>query len=258
MSEFAIISIATGAKYLNYWKNLVISIKTVDKSLSKVKFYLLTDNPLEAKEFGTEQNVELQTFKIESYGWPEATLLRYREILKIENQISEPVLIYLDSDMLVMRDFISSLEPDHWENSIALVSHPGFWRPQGKSGAEFYFKNPKIVLKDLFTFIRFGSLGSWERNSQSFAYVKRTNRKIYVCGGIWMGKRDNLIELIKYCSKNVDLDLQNGYVAIWHDESHLNLWSSAHKSTILNPAYCFDPTYKNLNGLREIVRAVSK
>ena len=258
MSEFAIISIATGAKYLNYWKNLVNSMREVDKSFNKVKFYLLTDNPLEATEFGAEQNMELQTFKIESYGWPEATLLRYREILRIENQICEPVLIYLDSDMLVIGDFISSLEPDHWKNGIALVSHPGFWRPKGKLGADFYVKNPKKLLKDFFTYIKFGSLGSWERNSRSHAYVKRANRKNYVCGGIWMGKRDNIFDLIKYCSKNVDSDLQNGYVAIWHDESHLNLWSSEHKSTILTPAYCFDPTYENLKTLKEVVRAVSK
>jgi len=256
--NFAIISIATGIKYVHYWEELVLSFESSSVDVSKITFYLLTDHVSECEEFAESKGLRVECFEIPKYGWPEATLLRYREILNVSDKISEDVLIYLDADMLICQDFISTLSPKDWENGIALVAHPGYWRSSGISFITHYFQNPTKILRDVFLQFRFGGLGTWERNPKSFAFVQRRFRKRYVCGGTWMGWKTEFLDLVSECSQAVDNDLERNFIAIWHDESHLNKWNSMHKVTILNPSYCFDPTYKHLNKIPELIRAVQK
>ena len=55
------------------------------------------------------------------------------------------------------------------------------------------------------------------------------------------------------------LSLKNGIIAKFHDESHLNAFASQSKSiTWLNPEYCFEPSYPNLNSLDPYLHVVDK
>ena len=258
MPNLGFISIATGEKYREYWFDLIQSFRATFANFDGLKFYLLTDDPESVIKFASKINLNIEVFEIPPYGWPEATLLRYKEILKLEFYFKEDILIYLDADMLVRHDFESTLRPESWKNGIALVAHPGFWRPRGIPLIEYYLNNLLNFASDVMTFLRTGGLGSWEVRKQSKAFVARKARKIYVCGGTWMGKRVQFMKMVKTCSENVDYDLDRGLIAKWHDESHLNKWSSENEATILNPSYCFDPTYSNLKQLPEFIRAVRK
>jgi hypothetical protein len=258
MTSFGVVSIATGSKYRMYWTNQVRSFKETCPDFSEIQFYLLTDNPNEMIKLSKDLNMRLKVFEIPSYGWPEATLLRYREILKIKMSLSEEVLIYLDADMLVRQDFFKSIESNAWLGGIALVAHPGFWRPKDCLKLNFYLASPKSLISDTFNFLRFGGLGSWETRRASAAFVSRRKRDLYVCGGTWMGLRDEFLRMVEVCASSVDSDLSFGIVAKWHDESHLNKWKSLNTATILNPSFCFDPTYPQLKDLPEYIRAVRK
>ena len=258
MTKFGIVSLATGTKYLGYWKEMVLTFKAKEPNFQSIEFYLLTDNVSEAQEFCQANQISSKVFSIPSYGWPDATLLRYQEILAIKEFMTEEVCIYVDADMLIQEAFIPKLTPSEWENGMAFIAHPGFWRPHGFERAIFYLKYPNRILRDLVSTIKFGNLGSWERNALSAAYVPRQNRKKYVCGGVWMGRNQYFFELVEKCSQAVKIDLKKNFVAIWHDESHLNKWFSDHGGTILTPAFCYDPTYPNLASLPEYIRAVRK
>ena len=258
MSDYAVISLATGTKYVQYWKDLVLSFHSSNIDLSKFTFYILTDDVTQCKLFAKTTGIKLRAHQIPSYDWPEATLLRYREIMRIQKDISENVLVYLDADMLIQADFSGDLTPTKWRNGIALVSHPGYWRPRGIRRLFYYAKSPSGLFKDIFAYLRIGGLGSWEIDPTSTAFVPRKLRKRYVCGGTWMGIRSDFLKMVSECSRSVDIDLERNFIAKWHDESHLNKWKSEHEVEILSPSYCFDPTYRNLRGLKEMIRAVRK
>lgn len=256
--SFSIVSIATGTKYLNYWLEMVKSFDKFDSGSNKVVFYLLTSERKLAEYEIKNINQEFRIFDIPSYGWPEATLLRYQEILKIYSYFAEDIIIYLDADMLVCSDLIAEIVGLKFNGGIGVVLHPGYWRAKGWSLLKFYIHNPLQLSKDCVRKIKIGGLGTWETNNISSAFVRRRNRNKYVCGGIWFGYKKELFTLVKDCSFAVDEDLQHGYIAIWHDESHLNKWCSRNEVTFLPPSFCYDPSYKNLNSLREVVRAVVK
>jgi histo-blood group ABO system transferase len=66
----------------------------------------------------------------------------------------------------------------------------------------------------------------------------------YFAGGFNGGSS---IEFLKMCDKistNIEKDLQNGYIAIWHDESHLNRYFLDNPPTkILDPGYCYPESW---------------
>lgn len=258
MTSFGVISIATGIEYRMHWANQIKSFKNTCDNFTEIQFYLLTDKPKDAVQFSKDLDMRLKVFEIPSYGWPEATLLRYREISKIKRSLIEDVIIYLDADMLVRQDFFDILEPSRWLNGVALVAHPGYWRSRGISKVSLYFASPRKLFSDIFSYITNGGLGSWETRRISSAFVSRTERETYVCGGAWMGLRMKFLKMVDECEKSVDLDLESSLVAKWHDESHLNKWKSQNSATILNPSFCFDPTYPQLRNLPEYIRAVQK
>jgi hypothetical protein len=56
-------------------------------------------------------------------------------------------------------------------------------------------------------------------------------------GGFNGGRSFYYRELIKTLKENIDIDLQNGIIAIWHDESHLNRYMLDKSPKILTPSY---------------------
>jgi hypothetical protein len=141
---------------------------------------------------------------------------------------------------------------------VSLVSHPGFYRSKGFVLLKFYLLNPKYLARDLILKVKIGGMGSWETNKNSMAYVQRSERKNYVCGGIWFGPNRSIKEMNEILAFRVNQDESRNVMAKWHDESHLNNFATNSDVNVLSPELCFDPNYKNLVGLRELVRAVDK
>jgi hypothetical protein len=251
-----ILTIATGP-YFDYWKSLYA---TIERSLflnSEVTIHLFTDTPERISEIKSSR-VRIKTYEIESLGWPDATLLRYRIFSNSSSSFIEDILMYLDADMLVHKDFDPDAAARLESGGIFLVSHPGYWRPSGRNRLIFYMKNPLTFVKDIILLARMGSLGTWETRKNSQAFTSRDKRKNYVCGGTWLGERTAMISLISSLRDQVDKDLSSGITAIWHDESHLNSWASKNPFELLPPKYCYDFSYPWLRGMSPVIEAVTK
>jgi hypothetical protein len=253
------ISIATN-RYLEYWKNQAKSVNTHTAGQSDIKLFLFTDQVAEARAFAEGlPNLSVEIEEIPSYGWPEATLLRYEIISQSGfHWESDEILVYLDADMEVVAPLKPSDFVDACQQGICLVQHPGYYRPGFKHLWRVYSKNPKILLGDLLLRLSEGGLGYWETRKNSMAYVPRSRRREYFCGGIWWGRSQDILPLAFELARAVGRDLSQGIVAKWHDESHLNAWAARNSHEIKGPAYCFVPEYKWLNHIEAKIVAVDK
>jgi hypothetical protein len=244
-----VVSVATNG-YEKYFVNLVTS---ADKYLTTKKnaiFHIFTDNPEKIMKNCVElKNVTICYHNIPSYQWPEATLIRYRLICENQAHFLSQVILYLDADMLFKSFVGPELYPENWKNGLAFVQHPGYWS-----------KNWKLTFSPryFFKFIKYGGIGTWETRESSSAFTERKFRRVYCCGGIWMGKRERLIDFARLMFESVEIDEKNGVIAVWHDESHLNKFVAYNNVTVLSPEYCYDSKYKNLNQLVAKVEAIRK
>lgn len=191
--------------------------------------------------------------------WPFPTLLRYQFLSNISDQVQGRIVMHLDADMLFVNKLkLSDIEKSLGAKGVAVISHPGYYRPSGLKKLKFYLKNYKYLAKDLKTKAKFGGLGTWERNKLSRAFVPRSLRKNYVCGGAWLGKNAEILKLCKILSARINEDLGQNIVAVFHDESHLNWYQSNNNFSLFSPELCFDPTYPQLNALTPKILAVNK
>lgn len=250
-------SVATNI-YIEYWKDMVTSLDMHAPEKYPISAHIFTDQPELAYEIGnTLRNVKVVIHEIPSYGWPEATLLRYRIFSDAAGLLNEEVLMHLDADMLIASDFTKSLCEALQINEIALVAHPGFWFPnEVKSLFRLRHPNRHVILRKLKE-IR-GRNGSWEVNQNSSAFVPKENRKQYVCGGTWFGINRSIKLMLRELADQVDDDSRRSVVAVWHDESHLNEWASRNEYILLDPSFCYVKEYAHLGELEPLIVAVTK
>ena len=225
-----------------------------------LEFNLFTDNIEVARKgaLDLQGDAEFIFSEIPNYGWPEATLLRYEILQKLDFESNCDFILYIDSDMLVLKPFIHTLSPNNWTNGLATVLHPGF--SQSKSKIRFkYFMNLtylKSCLKELLHLS--SSNGAWEMNKTSTAYTPKEFHKNYVHGAIWMGRPKEFKAMCERLAANVKLDLDRNYVAVWHDESHLNWFISQQDVTILGSEYSGFKSYIHASELDSYVVTVAK
>lgn len=81
---------------------------------------------------------------------------------------------------------------------------------------------------------------TYEGKKRSRAYVNKKKAKHYFAGAFYGGTRSEFLKLVHKLKKRVDLDLKDNYIAIWHDESHLNRYFFDHPPEVcLNTSYCY-------------------
>ena len=253
--ELAIVSIATG-RYLHFWEDLVKSCAENFVNFENIQWVLLTDRQEElSDEVANLLGIKLSTEFVPHSDWPLPTLLRYQYLLSFQNLITAPRIFYMDADMKAVsrisrKDLDAFFSPDE----MTLVLHPGYFR----QGNLPFFKFPRLVLSDIRLRAKFGGLGGWETNKRSLAFVDRRKRKNYFCGGIWGGPRTSFIEFLSTLSERVQADLDSGFIAKFHDESHLNWFAANFSFRTESPSWCYDGRYVSLSGVRPLIVAVDK
>ena len=253
------VSIATN-NYLDFWKKQAQSIDDHLTSGTTCTLYLFTDQSSAAQEFAQSLvRVKVKIVSIPSYGWPEATLFRYKLISEHAHFWNpKETLVYLDADMLV----VDTLEKKNFagkdSSGVTLILHPGFFRPSGMARVVFYLRNFEFALRDLFSMIVYGGLGTWETRRRSLAFVRRRFRKEYYCGGIWWGPAGEITQLSQTLDSRIDKDLARGVIAVWHDESHLNWWAQKNDHLSASPEYCHSDQFPALKAIPPKVVAVTK
>ena len=102
-NKVTIFVIATKS-YREYALNLIKSALKSSEAKTQLEFILLTD-----KQFVSETRVSdgdsivIKTFQISSYGWPEATLLRFHLILDHWEHVTGEIVMYLDADTEIVK-----------------------------------------------------------------------------------------------------------------------------------------------------------
>jgi hypothetical protein len=256
-----IVMIATN-DYLSRWFDAAISLEqSAFMGCKDVRIHLFTNRPQEAMAWASYnlERIKLVAHQVDGWGWPEATLYRYRFIHDSSDTLSEEILMYLDSDMKVLQDFTNEIFRSDWKEGLALVQHPGYHRNSGGRGAYDYLTNPKMLLKDKLYLLKGNSgLGAWEDNKQSSSYVEPNNRKTYVHGAVWIGQREQFLEMCKVLATNVTSDLKFGYIAKWHDESHLNWYYANRPCTLLDVRFSWYKGFRNLRNIEPFICTVEK
>jgi histo-blood group ABO system transferase len=82
---------------------------------------------------------------------------------------------------------------------------------------------------------------SYDKNSKSLAYVAPGEEgENYYAGGFNGGSTKCFLEMSEVIADRVNKDLENGVIALWHDESHMNRYLIDNPPTLsLTPSYCF-------------------
>jgi len=194
-----------------YWPYINSFLESAKKFFVPHDTFLFTDNSAIC-------NVKYR-YPCEALGYPKATLYRYHTILRAQSELSRyDYIFYSDIDM---RFIASVLENEIFSNGITATEHPGF----------------------------VGLVGSPERNPESTAYVECP--RTYFCGGFNGGTSRAYLRMAEAIRASIDADLKKGFVAVWHDESHLNRYLYDNPpARILTPSFCYPDTpndfYRNL------------
>ena len=198
--KVGLLVMATG-KYINFVPPLIESARKHFCIDHEVTFFIFTDGNLpEADDMVTIQQRRL--------GWPQDTLMRCAVYLENKERWADMDYVFAcDADMR----FADSVGSEILGERVA-TQHPGF----------------------------VGKRGSYEINPSSTAAVGAGEGERYFAGGFHGGSAQEFEKLVSTMARNIKKDLRHNFVAVWHDESHLNRYFIDAKPTvILSPAYCY-------------------
>lgn len=183
--------IATG-KYDRYLDKIINSAKEFFFTDSDLHFIIYTDSEL----YQNGSDLNIHKFQISHEPWPGPTLKRFEYFCLSEDLIIDSdFCFYIDVDsMFVKKLDFESLGMDENLRGMIGTLHPGYY----------------------------GRNGTPERRPFSTAYIPQGSNNLYYCGGFFGGSSREFLGTIKLMRENIQKDLENGIIAIWHDESHLN------------------------------------
>lgn len=223
-----ILMVCTG-RYVNYCEETIKSIeKHFLKGLKKI-YYFFTNDVEFIGRLCKKLNIEHYASKINHRGFPADTLYRYNYFLLQKHNLllNTDVIFYFDVDMKVVNDVEEIILPTK-DKPFVVAEHNMMLLN------EFHRK----------------SKGTPEINPISTACIDISeDRPTYVVGGFNGGITSEFLKMAKHITKNVDVDDENEFMAVWHDESHLNRYytSNYNKFNLLDVGYCYPEraTFKN-------------
>ena len=189
MKSVAVLYICTG-EYIRFWPGFHKSAETHLLPGTTRQYFVFTDG---RPEPSTNTTVVPQ----DSLGWPFNTLYRFRMFLRLREQLqSFSHVVFLNANCAVQKPigFEEMFAPD---SHLVACRHPGF------------FDKPK-------------STYTYERRPQSKAFV--ADGVVYRAGGLMGGTTAAFLCAAAELGANIEDDLHNGLVALWHDESHWNAY----------------------------------
>lgn len=199
--KIGILLIATN-KYNHFLQTLITSADTYLLKDSDVTYFIFSDR---STQLVTKRSIV--HINIEHKPWPFMTLGRYEIFSTQYSKLSKMnYIFYCDVDMLFVSDVGREILSDR-----VVTLHPGY----------------------------VGKRGTPETNPNSLAYIPASKPMQYFAGGFNGGSSDEFLKMSRILANNIQLDLEKGIIAVWHDESHLNKYMiDNHPTKILDPSYC--------------------
>ena len=209
--------VGTG-NYRHYFPHLYDTTKKLFLKGHKKHFFFFCDFP-------EQYPPDVTLVKIERQGFPGDTLFRYHYFCGIQEHLQEmDALYYIDVDSFINEEVGDEILPTD-EHPLIAVAHPGFYN----------------------NYTPTAPLGTPEDRPESTAYVNPgEKRPCYWMGGFNGGTRQAFMELSMTNKNNIDRDMGNNIVAVWHDESHLNRYLISNQDQVktLLPAYGYPESWK--------------
>jgi hypothetical protein len=174
--------------------------------IAEVRYFVFTDN----MKLTDAEDVELIHHKCN--GFPMDSLMRFDMFLSVAEKLKDfDYTFFFNANML----FVSPVGEDILPDSLTAVIHPGLYNKP-------VWRYP------------------YERDKRSTAYIPPHDKDYcYYMGSVNGGRTADYLELASVCSKNIHKDLEQGLIAVYHDESHLNHYLHYHPCTALSPSYAY-------------------
>ena len=242
MKKVALCIIAT-RNYKRLLEPLLESVKKYFLTQHELSFFIFADSA-DHKDWLDLDEHNVYWTQIEHLPFPLPTLFRHKTLLKKESELSNfDYIFHCDADAR----FVGEIGDEILGEGITAIQHPssasGMPNFMSKYGKNRATSTDDISRKqsEIFWDLEEGfKKGTFEHNPDSLAYITPKERKKYFCGAIQGGLSKKYIEAMKVMAKNIDEDLGQNIVAVYHDESHWNKYLLENPpSTILPFWYCF-------------------
>ncbi|MBP7103496.1 MAG: glycosyl transferase family 6 [Bacteroidales bacterium] len=195
--KIGILYICTG-KYKLFWKGFFSTAEKFFLPYDEYQksYFVFTD----AQHISYEKCRNVNKIYQKQLPWPYITLNRFEIFQKALPQIKEmDYLYFFNANMLFVQEVGENILPEV-ERPLVFTLHPGFIN-------------------------KVRSKYTYEKNPKSLAYIPENAGTHYYMGGLIGGATDYYLCMVRDLSKRITDDQQNGVIAVWHDESHLNKYA---------------------------------
>ncbi len=211
--KIAILYICTG-KYDIFWKEFYNSCEKYFFTTECKDYYVYTDSD----NIYNQKSSNVHKIYQKTLGWPGNTLYRYHLFAANAKELEiYDYIFFFNANVEFKQNIGEEILPK--TDELIVVQHPGFYN---KTNNKF----------------------TYERNCKSTAYIPHGKGKVYVCGGVNGGTAEVFLKLIDTLKYNIDQDDENKFIALWHDESHINKYILNNKYKLLSPAYAYPEGWK--------------
>lgn len=204
--HIGVLYICTG-KYSIFWKSFYESAEKYFLVNHTKTYYVYTDAP----ELAFETNANVVKIYQKNLGWPHNTLMRFSMFMAQKDILLQTDFLFFCNANLLFEDMVGD-EILAFSEGLVALQQPGYWN------------KPREAFP-------------YETNPQSTAYIPTNKGRYYVMGALNGGKTESFLGMAEDLQKNIEIDLQQNIIAVWHDESHLNAYLVDKEFKLLDPSY---------------------
>lgn len=208
--RIAIVYLAIG-KYDVLWDEFYSSCEKDFFPDAMKHYFVFTDS----ERLLTQELSNVSLFFREDCGWAMNALAKYDCMLGVREQLETfDYLFYINANYKIQ-------EPVYCNEILATANND-------------YLS----VLSFDFLADRHPDTYTYDRNPQCQAYIPYGKGSRYYQASFYGGRVSEMLALAVWCSESTRIDLSNGIMALWHDESYLNKYLLERNPRIISMAYC--------------------
>lgn len=209
--KIAIFSICLG-KYDVFFEEFYASVNELFLPGHSKQFFIFSDQQL-----AVCNNVRIIPQK--KLGWPHDTMMRFHFLNRIKADLQPFDYIYFfNINMKVLEPIGTEVVPGWWNHYLMGCKHP------------LFFDKPRRQLP-------------YERNSSISCAIPHSKGKAYYQGCFNGGRVREFLAMSEVLASNIDRDLANNLIPVFHDESQLNWYYKNKRPLTLPYTYIFPEGY---------------
>lgn len=191
--KIAVLYIATG-RYVCFWDEFYPGCEKYFLPEDNKTYFVFTD----AEKLKYEENKNILKIYQKKLGWPYDTMMRFEIFLSQKEKLKEyDYIFFFNANTKFLSNVGEEILPSAENDFLMTGSHPAFYNKQPDEFA-------------------------YDRNPKSQAYIPYGAGKHYATGALNGGVADSYLEMCEKLAALTRIDIDNGVIPLWHDESMLN------------------------------------